>query len=399
MAKLYNKYIHGDKKLWALIVVLSILSLLPVYSASSNLEYVIGNQTANEHLIKHIFFILSGFIIMLILQNINYKYFGGFSLIFIVLFIALLGFTLRQGISIEGANAARWLKLPLIPAFQTSVFSSLVLYIYLARQLSKLKKIIKNTWISDILIFIPIIFVVGLIFPANGSTAAIIFAMSIIILFIGGYPIKRIISLFFICSTLGIVFINTILIIPNIFKSNRVDTWKSRIENFIGGDNIEESYQNKHAKAAIVQGGLIGKGPGKSALKQTLPQSSSDFIFAIIIEEYGYIGLIIVILIFLGILQRIIYISVHIDTFFGTILTIAIGLPIIFQAFLNMSVAVSLIPVTGQTLPILSLGGTSIWSTYIAFGIIISISREIKTMEELKKILKNQQEDEIYNIA
>ena len=132
------------------------------------------------------------------------------------------------------------------------------------------------------------------------------------------------------------------------------------LTNFIGGENIEESYQNRHAKAAIVQGGLLGKGPGKSALKQTLPQSSSDFIFAIIIEEYGYVGIFMVILIFLAILQRILFISTHIDTYFGTLLVLAVGLPIIFQAFINMMVAVNLMPVTGQTLPIMSLGGTSI---------------------------------------
>lgn len=385
MLKFYQ-CIHGDKTLWALTLILSALSLLPVYSASSNLEYVIGNQTANEHLIKHIFFILGGFVIMFALQHINYKYIGGISLLFIVFVIVLLIVTLTQGTNVDGSNSARWLKLPFIPAFQTSVFASLVLYIYLARQLSKLKKIIGVTLIADILIFFPIILVVGLIFPANGSTALITFGMAIIILFIGGYPIKRIFVFSFISIALAISFIVTVLMIPSVFKFNRVDTWKNRIEKFIGGDNIEESYQNQHAKAAIVQGGLIGKGPGKSALKQTLPQSSSDFIFAIIIEEYGYIGLLVVILIFLAILQRIMYISTHIDTYFGTILTLAVGFPIIFQAFLNMSVAVNLIPITGQTLPILSLGGASMWSTYLAFGIVISVSRGIKPSKELKKI-------------
>lgn len=399
MLKIYQ-YIHGDKKLWGLILVLSILSLLPVYSASSNLEYIIGNQTANEYLIKHIFFIISGFIIMFILQNINYKYFGGFSLLTILFFIILLIFTLTQGKNIEGANASRWLKISLIPSFQTSVFANLILYIYLARQLSKFRKIIGINIIPDILICFPILCMVGLIFPANGSTAIMTFFISIIILFIGGYPFKRIFLFSFISLIFCTIFIVSLLIIPNIFKSNRLDTWKSRVKNFIGGDKVEESYQNQHAKAAIVQGGIIGKGPGKSALKQTLPQSSSDFIFAIIIEEYGYIGLFIIILIFLLILQRIIYISIHINTFFGTMLTLSVGLPIIFQAFLNMCVAVNLIPITGQTLPILSLGGSSMWSTYSSFGIIISISRNIKKPDKkLKIIFKYKKNERIYNIA
>lgn len=398
MMSKYLAYFKGDKKLWAIITILSILSLLPVYSASSNLEYVIGNSTANQHFIKHIGFIIGGFGIMLALQQVNYKYLGGFSIIFIFLFIGLLAITLAQGTNIDGANAARWLKLPFLPAFQTSVFASLVLYIYLARQLSKLKKEL-GTPIADLFIFVPILLVVGLIFPANGSTAIMIFLMSIIILFIGGYPVLRILTFAGIGVGVGALFILLVLNLPDVFKSNRVDTWKSRVENFIGGENVEESYQNKHAKAAIVQGGLLGKGPGKSALKQTLPQSSSDFIFAIIIEEYGYVGIFMVILIFLAILQRILFISTHIDTYFGTLLVLAVGLPIIFQAFINMMVAVNLMPVTGQTLPIMSLGGTSMWATYIAFGIIISVSREIKTNEELEKILKTQKEDEIYNIA
>lgn len=392
MTRLYQ-CIYGDKKLWTLIAILSVLSLLPVYSASSNLEYVIGNQTANKHLIKHVTFILSGFTIMLIFQHINYRCIGSLSVFFIIFFIILLIITLVQQTSIDGVNASRWLKIPFIPSFQTSSFASLVLYIYLSRQLSKFNKKNKITWNLDMLIFLPIIFIAGLIFPANGSTAFIIFFTSMTILFIGGYPIKRIVIFFVIGIIFAIIFITTIIFIPNIFKYNRINTWKHRIENFFEKNNIEESYQNQHAKAAIVQGGIIGRGPGKSALKQTLPQSSSDFIFAIIIEEYGYIGLLIVILLFLAILHRIMYISIYINTFFGSILTLSVGLPIIFQAFLNMSVAVNLIPITGQTLPILSLGGTSMWSTYLAFGIIISISREIKSSKKVKNFIKKDYEE------
>lgn len=381
-----SQYMHGDKKLWALILILSFLSLLPVYSASSNLEYVVGHQTANECLIKHICFIVIGFFSMFILQNINYKYIGGLSIILIVVFILLLVMTVYQGKTggdnIDPSHAARWLKLPFFPSFQTSVFSSLVLYMYLARQISKFRKKILLSWYPDFFIFFPILLIVALIFPSNGSSGCITFGMSIIILFIGGYPINRIIVFFFIFISLLTVFIFSVLMLPNYFKSHRVNTWKNRIENFISKNNIEdEPYQNKHAKAAIVQGGLIGKGPGKSALKHTLPQSSSDFIFAIIIEEYGYIGVFIVLIIFLLILQRIIYISSHIDTFFGTLLSLSVGLPIIFQAFLNMLVAVNLIPITGQPLPIVSLGGTSMCATYFSFGIIISISRQIKNLK------------------
>lgn len=376
-----SQYMHGDQKLWALILILSFLSLLPVYSASSNLEYVIGNQTAHQHLIKHIFFILIGFGIIFVLQNIHYKYIGGLSIILIFFFIVLLTITEYQARghnSYKNFHAARWLKLPFIPAFQTSIFASLVLYIYLARQLSKLRKNIGVNWYPDFFIFTPILIIAGLIFPSNGSTGCIVFGMSVIILFIGGYPINRIMVFSFIFISVFTSFIIFVLMFPTVFTSHRVHTWKNRIETFFYRKNVEEPYQNQHAKAAIVHAGLLGQGPGKSALKQTLPQSSSDFIFAIIIEEYGYIGVFIVILIFLSILQRIFYISNHSDTFFGSMLTISVGLPIICQAFLNMLVTVNIIPITGQNLPILSLGGTSMCCTYFSFGIIISVSRYIK---------------------
>lgn len=376
-----SQYLHGDKRLWALILILSFISLLPVYSATSNLEYVVGNKTANEHLIKHIIFIFGGFLIMFVLQHINYKYIGGLSIILIVIFTILLIITeyqARGNESVNNLHAARWIKLSFLPSFQTSIFTSVFLYIYLARQLSKLKKHIGVSWYPDFLIFMPILIIVGLIIPSNGSTAGIIFLMSIIILFIGGYPISRIVIFSCILTSLLIIFIVLVLTLPNVFTSHRVDTWKNRIEMFIGRNNIDEPYQNQYAKAAIVEGGLFGKGPGKSVLKQILPQSASDFIFAIIIEEYGYIGVFIVIFIFLLILKRIFYISSHIDTFFGSILTLAVGLPIIFQAFLNMLVTINLIPITGQNLPILSLGGSSMCVTYISFGIIISVSCQIK---------------------
>jgi len=394
----YIDYFQGDKRLWVIIFILSLLSLLPVYSASSNLEYVIGKGTANSHLIKHIGFIFGGILIILLIQKIDYKYIGGLSLILIVVAFVMLVFTLFQGSNIDGANASRWLKLPFLPAFQTSVFASLILYIYLARQLSKMKKDL-GTLRADIFILLPILLIIGVIFPANGSTAILIFIMSIIVLFVGGYPYKRIAyfaGIGILCATL---FISVIVIFPDAFKSNRIDTWKSRIDNFFAGEEVVESYQVQYSKAAIVHGGIFGVGAGKSPNKAMLPQSSSDFIFAIIIEEYGYLGMFTVILIFLGILQRILYISSHIDTYFGTLLVLAVGLPIVFQAFLNMAVAVNLIPVTGQTLPIMSLGGTSMWGTFIAFGIILNVSRDVKSKEELDRILKSQKEEEIYNIA
>lgn len=376
MRKIKQKF-KGDPILWAAIFLISLASFLPVYSASSNLQYVVGQGSVMGHFAKHAGFIMVGICIVFIFQKIDYKYFGGFSKLLLPVVIFLLVLTLMQGNNIDGANASRWLKLPGVPfAFQTSVFAALILNIYVARYLdrNKDKEITFNN--SFVPILLPVFLVVGLIFPANGSTGIMIFLMVLALLFIGGYPIKILLSIIGVGIIVAFIFITLVLKFPDAFPSHRVHTWKSRIENFTGEDK-EESYQVQQAKAAIVQGGIIPRGPGKSAFKQSLPQSSSDFIFAIIVEEYGYGGVFICFFLYLLILWRIIVIATKVEHIFGTLLVIGVGIPIIFQAFSNMAVAVNLIPVTGQPLPILSYGGTSMWVTYMAFGIIISVSREI----------------------
>ena len=392
-----KQYFKGDITLWAAIFLISLASFLPVYSASSNLQYVVGQGSVLGHFAKHTGFIIVGMGIVFIFQKIDYKYFGGFSKLLLPVVIFLLVLTLMQGKSIDGANASRWLKLPGVPfAFQTSVFAALVLNIYVARYLdrNKDKEITFNN--SFVPILLPIFMIVGLIFPANGSTGILIFLMVLALLFIGGYPIKILLSIIGIGIIVALLFITVVLKYPDMFSGHRVHTWKNRIENFAGKDG-EESYQVQQAKAAIIQGGIIPRGPGKSAFKQSLPQSSSDFIFAIIVEEYGYGGVFLCFFLYLLILWRIIVIATKVENIFGTLLVVGIGLPVIFQAFSNMAVAVNLIPVTGQPLPILSYGGTSMWVTYIALGIIISVSRDIVTNENTSK--ENNKRDVNYEIA
>ncbi len=374
-------YFKGDAILWATIFLISLASFLPVYSASSNLQYVVGQGSVLGHFAKHAGFILIGLGVVFVFQKIDYKYFGGFSKLLLPIVIFLLILTLMQGNNIDGANASRWLKLPGVPfAFQTSVFAALVLNVYIARYLdrNKNKEITFNN--SFVPVLLPIFLIVGLIFPANGSTGILIFLLILALLFIGGYPIKILLAIVGGGILIAFLFITLVLKYPDMFPSHRVHTWKSRVESFTG-DGKEESYQVQQAKAAIVQGGITPRGPGKSALKQTLPQSSSDFIFAIIIEEYGYFGVFFCFFLYLLILWRIIVIATKVENVFGTLLVIGVGLPVIFQAFANMAVAVNLIPVTGQPLPILSYGGTSMWVTYMALGIIISVSREIQPKE------------------
>jgi cell division protein FtsW len=355
----------------------------------------VGEGSVLGHFAKHAGFILVGVGIVLIFQKIDYKYFGGFSKLLLYPVIGLLVLTLMQGRNIDGANAARWLKLPGVPfAFQTSVFAALILNICIARYLAKHKTqdiTLNNSFLS---VLFPIFLVVGLIFPANASTALLIFFMVLALLFIGGYPLKILLGIIGCGTLLIMLFVLLVFKYPDLFPSNRVNTWASRIESFTN-ENKEESYQVQQAKAAIVQGGITPRGPGKSALKQTLPQSSSDFIFAIIVEEYGDLGAIACFFLYTLILWRIVVISTKVESVFGTLLVIGIGFPIIFQAFANMAVAVNLIPVTGQPLPILSYGGTSMWVTYMALGIIISVSRDIKTI----KITDLKPTKEAYEIA
>lgn len=394
-----KNYIKGDKFLWAFIAVLAIFSFLPVYSASSNLVYTVGSGSVFSHMGKHAAFLIIGIFMMIGLQKVDYKYFGGLALLGLPIVVILLIVTLVQGTTIEGANAARWLKLPGTSiTIQTSTFASMVLLIYIARYLTKIRDK-EVTFVQSLLpLFIPMFIIIGLIFPANGSTAVILFAMCMVLLFIGGYPMKYLLMIFGTGVVAGGIFVYLALNFADIIPNSRVHTWKSRIENFTKDDGIE-SYQVHHAKAAINRGSISGVGPGKSVFKQTLPQSSSDFIFAIIVEEYGIIGAGGLIVVYLMILFRMMVIATKIHTFFGTLLVFAVGLPIIFQAFVNMGVAVSLFPVTGQPLPMISYGGTSMWVTCIAFGVILSVSRGIKTPEEISIEKRKNDESVIQDIA
>ncbi len=394
-----KNYIKGDKYLWAFIVILAIFSFLPVYSASSNLVYTVGSGSVFSHMGKHAAFLVIGLIIIVTLQRVDYKYFGGLALLGLPIIFILLVVTLVQGTTIEGANAARWLKLPGTSiTIQTSTFASMVLLVYIARYLTKIRDKQVTFAQSFFPLFFPMFVVIGLIFPANGSTAVILFAMCMMLLFIGGFPWKILAGIFGFGIVAGGLFIFLALNYGDLIPNSRVHTWKSRIENFSKDDGIE-SYQVHHAKAAINRGGVSGVGPGKSVFKQTLPQSSSDFIFAIIVEEYGIVGSAGLIFIFLLILFRIMIVATKIHTFFGTLLVFAVGVPVIFQAMVNMGVAVNLFPVTGQPLPMISYGGTSLWVTCIAFGIILSVSRAIKTPEEIQLEEKRNTDAVIQDIA
>ena len=368
--KLFFEKINGDKIIWSIVLLLAIFSFLPVYSAISNF----GNSFILSNLIKHVAIVLIGIFIMYSVHLVPYKYFKGLSLIFLPLIITVLLFTSLQGNLIDGANASRWIRLPIVGlSFQPSSMATVILMVYVSFYLSKnYNKNIKFTK-SIFPLWIPVIIVVFLILPSNFSTAAMIFLMIVTLIFIGGYPFKYLLGIGFSGIVLFSLFFLTVKNYPDIMP-NRIDTWISRIENFTSSENSENNYQVLRAKSAIASGMVFGVGAGKSTMKNILPQSTSDFIYAIITEEYGTIGAISVLLLYLLLLFRIIIVSYKSDTVFGQLLALGVGLPIIFQAFINMGVAVQLFPVTGQPLPLISTGGTSIWMTFLALGIILSVS-------------------------
>lgn len=402
------EYLKGDKVLWMVIILISIFSIFPVYSASSNLEYIVNNGTTTSHVFKHMMFVLAGLGIMRIVGMVKYEYIGKLSSILLGLMIVLLIFTIFTGQTIDGASASRWLKIPGTPiSFQPSSFAFLMLIIYLCRYLTK--KITRERLpIENVMyIFGPILLVFVLVAKDNGSTALMILMVSVIVLIIGQLHWKYIAG-FISSSVVAIILFLLIALNTNLIGGNRVHTWMSRIETFTSSkaksaDVDDESlkaknYQVMQAKAAIVHGGITGMGPGKSALKQMLPQSASDFIFAIIVEEYGFLGAGFLISLYLIMIVRIVMIASKMPAFFGSLLVLSIGVMIFVQLAVNIAVAVNIIPVTGQPLPLISYGGTSMLVTYIQLGIVLSVSSRIQIYDE-EGIGKKQNIVEINDIA
>ena len=371
-----SKHIHGDRAIWAIVALLSMFSFLPVYSASSNLVYVLGVGSVTGHLIKHVAIVLIGISIMYAIHRIPFKYFSGLSLIALPIVWVLLLYTALQGNIIDGANASRWIKIPILGlSFQTSTLASVVLMIYVARYLSINKEKQIRFLRSLLVLWLPVLLVVGTILPSNLSTAVLLIALVFTLAFIGGYPKKYIFAMLGTAALFLTLFIVTVKAYPDAFPS-RVDTWMSRIESFSGDGDANTNYQVQRAKTAIATGGVLGKGAGKSVMKNLLPQSTSDFIYAIITEEYGMVGGLSLLFLYLLLLFRIFMSVYKTEHFFGQLLIVGVGLPIIIQSLVNMGVAVSVLPVTGQPLPLINSGGTSIWMTFLALGIVQSVTAD-----------------------
>ena len=372
-----NKFlinIKGDKPLWVVFILLASFSFLPVYSSASNLAYLYGDGNTFSYLFKHFIHLSLGFFLMYMVHKIPYRYFRGISILMIPVILVLLAYTIFQpSISDLITNSNRWIRIPIVGfGFQPSTLASIIILIYVARYLSKIKDKLITFSQSILPLWVPVFLTISLILPANFSTSAILFSMVMLLCFLGGYPLKYLMGILFSAVILFSIFILSVKAYPDLFP-NRVDTWKSRVENFVNSKETKSNYQIEKAKIAIATGGITGLGPGKSVQKNFLPQSSSDFIYAIIVEEYGLIGGLALLLLYLWFLFRVIIISNKSKSVFGSLLAIALGIPIVFQALVNMAVAVQLFPVTGQPLPLISSGGTSIWMTCLAIGIIQSV--------------------------
>jgi cell division protein FtsW len=374
-------YIKGDKVIWIIVLLLSVVSVLAVYSSVITLAYRSRSGDASYFLIKHIIILLFGFVLIYITHNIKYTYYSRIFQVGLILSVPLLLFTMLKGVN-EG-SASRWLQIPgLGLTFQTSDFAKLALIVYVARALTLMQDEMKDLKKGLIHITMPILLICGLIFPSNISTAGLLFINCMFILFIGRASAKLIFSTLGIALAGAGLFILIVFAFPHI--NNRIATAKSRIEGFMKGDK-SSNYQSDQAMIAVATGGTFGKGPGNSVQKNILPQASSDFIFAILVEEYGFAMAIAMVFFYLALLFRGVRIATRNPKTFGSLLAIGLTLSLVMQAMVNMCVATHLLPVTGQPLPLVSMGGTSIWFSSIAIGVILSVSRETETASETVK--------------
>jgi len=378
MINILARYFKGDKMIWGVVIGLSIFSILAVYSSTGTLAFKYQGGNTSYYLLRHTSLLLAGIGIIFITHLIPYIYYSRLSQIFLYISIPLLLWTLFRGTSLN--EASRWLTLPGTGlSFQTSDLAKVALIMFIARFLSQNQDNVNNYRKGFQSIIVWIIIVCGLILPANFSTAAILFATSLFLLFLGRIKLQYLFGIGFLGIIGAAIFIIIALNMPEDSRG-RVATWKNRIENFTKGAS-EDNFQVEQAKIAIANGGFFGKGPGNSVQRNFLPHPYSDFIYAIIIEEYGLIGAVVILLLYLVLLYRAGVIVRGSQSAFATFLSIGLAFSLVFQAFINMAVAVNLFPVTGQTLPLVSMGGTSIFFTGAAIGIILSVSRSIKKNE------------------
>ncbi|MCU4177119.1 FtsW/RodA/SpoVE family cell cycle protein [Carboxylicivirga sp. N1Y90] len=381
MSETIRKYIKGDRIIWMVIIALAVFSSLVVYSATGNLAYKHHDGNAIYYLFRHAKFLLVGIAIIVGVHHLNYKWFARFAVVFLYLAIALLAITLLSGVSLN--QASRWLTVPVVGiSFQPSEIAKLALMMYIAKVLAQYQSNDRNADEAFKPIIIHVGIVCALIFREDFSTAGLIGATSLIVMFIGRVSLK------YILGTVGAVVLFVVVILwlsEYVPFLHRASTWKARIERFVGSDDgakevSSADYQSERSKMAIATGGFMGKGPGNSHQRYFLPHPYSDFVYAIITEEFGFIGAFFVMLAYLILLFRSGVIVRASTRTFPAFLVVGLSTLLCVQAFINMGVAVGVFPVTGQPLPLVSMGGTSTLFTCLALGAILSVSRN--NMEE-----------------
>lgn len=364
-----QKYLKGDPVIWAVAFILSVFSMLTVYSTTGSLAFKYKGGNTESYLIERLIFIGLGFVLMFFIHRVKYTYFSKIAKILLVVSIPLLAITLVMGSKVN--DASRWLTIPGLPiSFQTSDLAKLALITYLAAFLSSRQDEIKDFKRTFLPVIIPVGLVCMLIFPANFSTAAMLFLICVLLMYVAGISMKHLGLLVLVMLVVGSIAVGILSQIPG----SRVSTWINRVENFSGGDEAD-NYQADQAKMAIANGGVIGTGPANNPNKYFLPQSYSDFIYAMIIGEYGLFGGITILLCYMILLYRAVRIASKTNYGFAILLSIGLCLMLSVQAFINMAVAVNLFPVTGQPLPLVSMGGTGTLFTCLTLGMLLSISR------------------------
>ena len=362
-----DENLQGDRVIWAVVFALSLMSILVVYSSIGTLAFK-RTESPESFLIKHTFTVLIGLAAMWFAHRVDYRYYSKLSKFALWISIPLLIYTFTNGVTIN--DAARWIHVPIIGSFQPSDFASLALIVNLASMLSKRQQNIDDIKES----LIPILFwcgiICGLIALTNLSTAVLLFLTCMLIMFIGRVPTKYLAMLVFVGILFGALAVKF---------GVRGETARNRITSFMNGNELP--FQAKHARIAVATGGITGKGPGNSDQRNILPHPYSDFVYAIVIEEYGMIGGVIVLILYLVLLHRGMKAAYNSDKAFGGLLSAGLSFDLVCQALVNMGVVVGLGPITGQPLPLVSMGGTSMVFTGLAVGIILSVSRGDRAQE------------------
>ncbi|MFN2456900.1 MAG: FtsW/RodA/SpoVE family cell cycle protein [Chitinophagaceae bacterium] len=402
------KRTKGDKVIWGVVVLLVLVSLLVVYSATGSLAYKMYKGNTEVYLFKQVAFITIGFCIIYFAHRVNYTIYSKIAKILFLVSIPLLFYTLFFGLTLN--EGSRWIKLPIINmTLQTSDLAKLALFMFLARLLSRKQNKIKDFKKGFLPVIIPVAITCLLIAPANLSTALLLGASCMLLLFIGRVSTKHLllaiaVALIPVMGLIGAAVIkhNSTAEESSVVKekssklTGRVSTWVNRVEQFIYGGteaNNDNMYQVNQAKIAIAKGGIMGVGPGNSEQRNFLPQAYNDFIYVIIIEEYGLIGGAFIIFVYLVFLYRSIRLFKRCPFAFGAFLALGLSFTLVIQAMANMAVNVNLFPVTGVTLPLVSMGGSSFLFTCLSIGIILSVSRNVEQIEGQKKLIAVEQQE------